>query len=107
MKRLAKLTSVILISSILTACAGTGLPAVGVGIVVTDTTEALDVNNGVATVRTGEACAQNILGILANGDSSVQAAKSNAGITRVATMDRKYYSILGVYAKVCTVVKGS
>jgi len=87
-------------------CAGTTVPAGGLGLIVTDTTEGLYANNNVSQQRTGKACNKNILGLVVNGDASIKAAKINGGITRVATIDRSFESILGVYGKACTVITG-
>ena len=90
----------------LTGCAAP-LPSAGAGWVFTDATEALQANNGVEIARRGEACASNILGIVSTGDSTVEKARRNASIAQVATIDRSYFSILGVYARGCTQVAGN
>ena len=59
------------------------------------------------TDRTGTSCGQTVLGIVAFGDSSVQSAKQSAGIQNVATIDRDYFSILGLYGKSCLIVSGN
>ncbi len=65
------------------------------------------VDNSVIVEKTGEACAINILGIAAIGDSSVEAAKKAGRIDKVAFVDTKYLGILGsVFQQGCTVVKG-
>lgn len=56
--------------------------------------------------KTGEACASSILGIAAMGDASVKAAAASAGISKVKSVDLKSFSILGLYANLCTVVTG-
>ena len=63
-------------------------------------------NPGVATQKTGEACAQSILGLVAFGDASIETAKKNAGITKVATVDHQTTNILYFYGQYCTVVYG-
>ena len=40
------------------------------------------------------------------GDASVQTAARNAGITKISHVDYKKTSVIGVYAKVITVVYG-
>lgn len=90
----------------LSACAGTTIPDVGIGVIVTDTKEGVAANNGVRVVKTGKACATNILGIVAQGDYTIEAAKRNGQIKQIATIDREFFSVLGVYGKVCTVVAG-
>jgi len=57
--------------------------------------------------KTGEACATGILGLIAWGDASVDAAKKAGSVTDVASVELKSFSILGsVYATGCTVVFG-
>lgn len=55
--------------------------------------------------KVGRACATNILGLLIQGDMSIEAAKKNGKITQVATVDTDIKSY-AVYAEVCTVVTG-
>lgn len=57
--------------------------------------------------KTGEACAISILGVVALGDGSIEAAKSNGGVGQVGAVNHKVFSVLGIYASVCTVVHGS
>jgi len=54
----------------------------------------------------GEACASSILGMVATGDASIEAARRNGGITSIASVDEKASSILGIYATYCTIVRG-
>ena len=56
--------------------------------------------------RIGKACGHNLLGIIAAGDISIEKAKSNGQIRKVATVDKEIFSNLGVYSKVCTIVTG-
>ncbi len=63
-------------------------------------------DNSVVVEKSGEACSTNILGIVASGDSSVETAKRNGGIKKVAYSDTTYLNVLGLYQKGCTVVKG-
>lgn len=55
--------------------------------------------------KVGRACATNILGLLIQGDMSVEAAKRNGKITQVSSIDTDIKSYV-VYAEVCTVVTG-
>lgn len=62
----------------------------------------------------GEACASNILGLIALGeagyDDALKAAlKQKAGATTVydARTDSRIFSILGIYSQFCTVVHGT
>jgi hypothetical protein len=76
---------------------------------------AMDVGN--ATVMgevEGEACASNILGLIALGDAGYDdalkaALKQKAGANSVydARTDSRIFSILGIYSQYCTVVHGT
>ena len=48
--------------------------------------------------KVGTAKATNILGIVATGDASIQAAAKSAGITKISHVDYKSKNILGFYA---------
>jgi hypothetical protein len=56
--------------------------------------------------KTGMAECTSILGLVAQGDASIQTAMKNGGITRVHHIDYKSESILGVYAKFTVIVYG-
>ena len=59
-----------------------------------------------ADSKTGEACISSILGLVATGDASVEAAKKAGGITQIAYIDHDQFSVVGVYATSCTIVHG-
>ena len=61
-------------------------------------------NSGVATKR-GKACAKNILGLVGSGDSSIEAAKKDGGITKVLSVDYDIETYL-LFGTVCTIVNG-
>ena len=63
-------------------------------------------NPGIGTQKQGEACAKSVLGVYAFGDASIETAKKNAGITKVATVDHATTNILYLYGQYCTVVYG-
>ena len=56
--------------------------------------------------KTGQACISSILGAIALGDASIEAAKKAGGITQIAHIDHEQFSVLGVYATSCTIVHG-
>ena len=56
--------------------------------------------------KRGESCASSILGIIATGDASAATAAASGGITKVSVVDTDVFSVLGIYAKYCTVVHG-
>lgn len=62
--------------------------------------------NQVGGSKMGEACTMTILGLIAVGDGSVEAAAQNGNIKKVNTIDLNGFSVLGLFANLCTVVKG-
>ena len=89
---------------LLLLAAGTGEACTGSVVASTSGTGGAGAGSG---TKSGEACAMSILGVVALGDASIDLAKSNGGVTQVASVDHKVFSILGIYANVCTVVHGS
>jgi len=71
-----------------------------------------DLRSGVAATSNpsgnlvGEACASSILGLVATGDASIEAARRNGRITQISAVDEHSTSILGIYATYCTTVRG-
>ncbi|MBM9575964.1 TRL-like family protein [Leptospira sp. 201903070] len=56
----------------------------------------------------GTACSKSILALIAFGDSSIEAAKTQSKITKVSHVEYEQFAILGsVYHSFCTVVYGS
>jgi len=78
----------------------------GTGFLYTETQDAVTATESETGTKEGRACARNILGLFLTGDSSIQAAKRDGGITEVSSVDRDVDVILGVYGKNCTVVRG-
>lgn len=76
------------------------------GCLYSDMTGSIGTGPGTKTEKKGKACATNLMGLIASGDASVAAARSNGSITRVATVDYDYFNILSVYTKSCTIVRG-
>jgi len=88
----------------LVGCASARSPVSGFWYTNTYAPEAVSSNQ--AGNKVGEACASSILGIIATGDSSVETARRNGGVTMITSVDSKANSILGIYAKFCTIVRG-
>lgn len=55
--------------------------------------------------RQGKACSNNILYLIATGDSSISAAKQRAGISKVYSVDYDITNYL-IGSTVCTIVSG-
>lgn len=75
------------------------------GFLYSDIKATENVTDNASAPKTGEACAQSIIGI-ATGDASLETAKKAGGITQVSYVDNYSNSILGVWAKYCLVVHG-
>lgn len=60
-----------------------------------------------SATKEGKACGQTILGLVAQGDASIAAAKAAGGITTVASVDHSAKNIVGIIGEWCTIVKGS
>ena len=58
------------------------------------------------STKVGSSSCTSILGIVAQGDASIEAAMRNGGITKIHHVDTHTYSILGVYAKLTVRVYG-
>jgi hypothetical protein len=66
----------------------------------------VDYNAAVVSTKTGEATAENILGLIEIGDCSAEAAARNGGLTKIHYLDYKFENILGVYSKFTTIAHG-
>lgn len=84
-------------------CAAAHSPVTG--FLYTDVKGPINAQAGSGT-KTGEACVTSILGWVATGDASINAAKKAGGISDVTAVDHSSTSILGLYAKFCTQVTG-
>lgn len=82
-------------------------PSTGPGLFYTEVTEGISANNNVVITKKGEACNDNIMGIVVKGNQTIEAAKANGNITNVASIDRYYKGVLGFYAKACTIIQGN
>ncbi len=97
-----KLLSISVVTLVLGGCASYA----PFGVLYTKGATGVAVNNNVAPTKEGKACMNSVLGLVAWGDASIEAAKRNAQIKDVATMDYKAENILGIYGEYCIVVKG-
>lgn len=57
--------------------------------------------------KEGKACGTSILGWIATGDASIQAAKTAGGIAKVASVDHSAKNLLGIFGEWCTIVRGN
>ncbi len=75
------------------------------GFIYTDVTQPVSATAQIG-VKRGEACSSAILGIIAIGDASIEAARKNGGFKSISSVDEQVFSILGLYRSTCTIVYG-
>lgn len=66
-------------------------------------------NNNVDNRKYGEACVNNVLYLVATGDSSIETAAKNGNINKISSVYTKYFHFMlyiPVYQEGCTVVVG-
>lgn len=76
------------------------------GFVYSDVKAPLVATNSPQYSKMGVAEAESILGIIARGDASIEAAIKNGGITTIHHVDFHSTSVLGIYAKFKVIVYG-
>lgn len=104
MKKLIAYSSALACLVLFTGCAGVQSPLVGA--IYTDVQAPVTATSNENATKMGESSATSILGIVATGDASIQAAAANAGITKIHHVDYKAKSILCFWAKYTTTVYG-
>lgn len=91
----------------LSGCASTGLSSTTGYAVISFYKEGVGATEHDVGDKTGKACTNNILGVIAIGDASVEAAKRAGGIKKVASVDKDIMNIFGLFGQNCTIVTGS
>jgi hypothetical protein len=99
-----KLTLAISTAVLLSSCAIVKSPVVG--LIYTDVKAPFAVTNNSGSSKVGTAEATSILGLVAQGDASIETAAKAAGITKIHHIDEHVTGILGVYSKYQLVVYG-
>jgi hypothetical protein len=89
----------------LSGCLSVATPAMG--ILFTDVKWQGQAQGSLAATKEGKACAQTILGLIAQGDASIDTAAKNAGIKTVSSVDHSTKNMLGIMGEYCTIVRGS
>ena len=56
-------------------------------------------DNGATASKTGKACSHQILGIIAHGDTSVETAMANAGISKLVYVSHSYIRIFCLFTQ--------
>ncbi|WP_238582904.1 TRL-like family protein [Isoalcanivorax pacificus] len=86
-------------------CAAAVSP-VGNGFLFTSVAGPVNASDNEHSSKTGESCAANILGIVAGGNASIDAAKQKGNISKVSSVDYRSTTVLGMFSQSCTIVKG-
>ena len=95
--------ALLLLVALLTGCA-TQVPF---GALLIDNTLPMQVgDNSVKASKVGMATSQSYLGLIAVGDSSIQAACKDGGISKISHVDWKVKNILGFMGEYTTTVYG-
>jgi hypothetical protein len=100
-KTIFSLVCVVAFAIGMTSCA-----AMGNGMLYNDTVEPCHVTANTLGSKVGQAEIVNIVGV-SLGDAGVQKAAKEAGITKVSHVDKKVWSILGVYSVTTYTVYGN
>ena len=85
-------------------CASVKTPVLG--LIYTDVKAPEAVTSNVGKSRKGTAVATSIMGLVAQGDASIETAAKSAGITRIHHVDSHSTSILGIYSTYTVTVYG-
>jgi hypothetical protein len=91
---------------IFSGCAAMTTNAPALGLVYTNAVSPGFATTNTISSKTGKATCRSILGIVADGNCSIDAAKKNGDISKVSVVDYEVENILGVYATLTTVVYG-
>ena len=62
--------------------------------------------SGTVGEKKGESKGTMLFGIPTEGDCSILTAANRGGIKHIATVDQKYFSFLGLYTEITTIVTG-
>lgn len=96
------IAAIALTSTTLAGCA-TSVP---VGGLYTNLSLPVTATEGATSSKRGEASCQSILGLIAQGDCSIDAAKKNGGIRKVSHVDWDANNILGIIGNYKVTVHG-
>ena len=101
-KTIFSIVCVIALALGMTSCGAVGM----VGAVYTNHTTPAAVTSNALGTKVGQAEALSVLGIAAVGDAGIQKAAKQAGITKISHVDKKVFSVLGLFTKVTYTVYG-
>jgi len=98
-----KIAGLIMLAALFTGCA-TQVP---IGFILIDNTLPLQVGDASAkSTKVGTATSKSYIGMIAVGDSSIETAAKNGGITKINHVDWKVKNVLGFIGEYTTTVYG-
>ena len=104
-----KILSLIVLSIIVSSCAQQTSNGVNGGLIYTswkDRDPISRIDNSVQVNKSGKACVKSYAGLISKGDSSIDAAKKNGGISKVSYVDRSL-ELTPFFQEGCTIVHGN
>lgn len=104
MKKSFVFAAVIAVALLMSSCASTSSPVMGA--FYTNVRGPVAVTASTGATKVGSGTAKSILGIIATGDASIEAAAKEAGITRIHHVDYEATSILTFIATYTVLVYG-
>jgi len=96
-KNFKKVAMLLTVVAFMSSCAMVKSPLTGVWY--TNVKAPVAVTGNANSTKVGSASAKSILGIIATGDASIDAAAKSAGITKIHHVDEQSTSVLGFFAK--------
>jgi len=90
---------------LVTGCAS-GRSPVNNGLIYSDVKGSESAGAAETSSRHGMSCASNILGLFAYGDASAHTAAGNGGVSKIHSVDYSTNTVLGLWARSCTIVYG-
>ena len=93
------------VALILYGCASTSSP-VGQGMIITNVYGPIAATGNVGDAKVGYSKCVNILGLVAVGDASINAAMKQGKISKIHHVDNKFLSVLFFFTKHTTIVYG-
>ena len=107
-----KILLLIALSIVVSSCAQTS-NGVSSGLIYTswkDRDPISRIDNSVQVNKSGKACVKLLAGLISTGDSSIETAKKNGGISKVSYVDRSLEAFniyIPIFQEGCTIVHGN
>ncbi len=107
MKKLGMLFTLLLSASVFTGCyAGLGVQPVP-GVLYASVKGPVHATSNQQSTKSGTATCSSILGLIATGDCSIEAAARAGGIKTIHHIDHETTNLIGIYATYTTRVHGN